>query len=870
MAPASSITRPDPTFDQQRQGLRLQVDGQVQGVGFRPFVYRLASQLQLTGQVFNRAGSVIIELVGKPGLLLQFQQQLPQQAPQLAQIRAVIAEPADDLLAQPWREFEIIHSEATTAATLDITPDAAPCADCLAEMADPHNRRYHYAFTNCTQCGPRYTLIRQLPYDRSNTSMAVFGQCPACEAEYRQPNNRRFHAQPNACPDCGPQLWLQRAGSEINDSPINAGQASTANSDELLQQTLAALLDGQIVALKGVGGFHLVCDATNPAAIARLRQRKQRPAKPFAVMLANTGQAAEWGKISAKANDWLTSPAAPVVVVPQVPGASPQRQQALAQLAPGLDAIGLMLPQSPLHWLLFELARQHFDKADLALVMTSGNRSGEPLLIDNQQALQQLQGIADLWLLHNRDILVRNDDSVVACMAEPDLFADQTPDAEDSLILRIGRGLAPLALQLLADQQPASVLALGGYLKNTIALNNGPQVAISQHLGDMDQPDNCRRLQQTVHHWLQLMQVQPQAIACDLHPEGFVARLARQLSDDLQLPLIEVPHHQAHLASVLADLGWPQQQAVLGLALDGFGLGWDGLARGGELLRLQAGQFEPLGALSALPMPGGDLASREPWRLSAAVLLQLGLDLAAIEALGLQLPSTAALPMLQHQVARGINCPSTTSGGRWFDAVAGLLGDQLGLQQGRQSYEGEAAMRLEALARSWLRQQPEDFASLLLSVNRPDRPLGESVELNLYPLFSQLVERKSAASSAAEIAAVFHLQLIQQLGYWIEQQLDQHPALPRAVVLSGGCLQNSLLRQGLRVWLRSRAIEPLLPKQLPLNDGGLALGQLAVACQQLSSSGFQSSGYRPSDYRLSDSRTIATGEPHVPRHSGAN
>jgi hydrogenase maturation protein HypF len=816
------------------QAVRLMINGQVQGVGFRPFVYRLATELGLAGRVFNQAADVVIELWGNQQRLHVFRQRLLLELPPLAQIHHITVSDMPIPADARWPGFVIEESASATDNTcrsnthiadiytpgsyspntpnrMSITPDTAPCPDCLRELADPANRRFHYPFINCTNCGPRYTLIRDLPYDRGNTAMAEFAQCPACLAEYHNPRDRRFHAQPNACPHCGPELWLVD-----NQGPVEPGLRNGDN-DTLILHLLQRIVAGQIVALKGVGGFHLVCDASNARVIHTLRQRKQRPGKPFAVMLANPHQAQQWGQLNRQAQIWLNSAQAPVVLVPQTPGICRTHHEALQQLAPGLDA----------------------------LVMTSANRSGAPLIINNDQAVSELAGIADVCLLHNREILVRNDDSVISCLTE------------QPLVQRTGRGLSPLLLSVTsragvsdysADKPPdadkgeqffrrPAVLALGSYLKNTIAFGQGDQVCLSQHIGDLDHPDNCRALEQTLQHWLRLMQVTPEAISCDLHPQGFNSQLAQQLADEWQIPLIRVSHHQAHIAAVLADQQWPARQPIAGLALDGFGLGWDGSARGGELLKLCAGEFQHLGSLSALPLAGGDRASREPWRLAAAVLLQLGYSCEFIgQNLHLSLPSEQALVMLQKQWQGGINCPFSSSAGRWFDAVAGLLGLCSGPSGVAQQYEGEAAMRLETLARRGL-------ASLTVSGRCADQAAvrhGAERDLDLYPLFARLVSwrletnspESSPESSPEWIAALFHQQLIGMLGQWVESQLQRH-ALPRQLVLSGGCLQNSLLRQGLSDWLAERDIQVLLPQRIPLNDGGLAIGQLWVAQQQL-------------------------------------
>lgn len=800
-------------------GLRLLVAGQVQGVGFRPLVYRLATALGLCGSVRNEAGRVLIELFGPTSALHDFRQQLLAQLPAQATISALDSEPWCP--PTPPRQFEILESrQASGPVSLPIGADLAPCDDCLQELFTPADRRYGYPFINCTACGPRYSLVARLPYDRANTSMAAFPMCPACAAEYHNPLSRRFHAQPNACPDCGPQLW-----AESVDAPAVKGTRAA------LQQALAVIRCGGIVAMRGVGGFHLVCDASNPEAIARLRQRKQRPGKPLAVMLANTASLTGWVEVDGAelALTALASQAAPVVILPQA--ADSAHEAALQQLAPGLDALGVMLPQSPLHWLLFhEAAGAPGGRVwatqtwPLALVMTSANRSGEPLITDNAQARQQLAGIADLWLCHDREILVREDDSVLAAL---------TPE-HGLLAQRIGRGLAPLRLPLPASLADAPVvLALGSYLKNTVALNAGTRLLVSQHVGDLDHPDNCAALRRTVEQLLALLQVRPQRIACDLHPEGYGSLLARQLAEQYQVPLLEVPHHVAHVAAVAAEYGC--QRPLLGLALDGFGLGWDGQSRGGELLRVESDAFVPLGALLTLPQPGADAAAREPWRMAAGLLEHLGQRHLISAWLGPQVwPQQVAAPalaMTSRMLERQLNCPPTSSAGRLFDAVAGLLGVCY-----QQSYEGEAAMRLETLARA---AGAPDFEP-------PPRALwvlrhgGGQCQLDLDPLLRHLLQQAQQQgvttdpAQQARLARLFHQQLVAALADWLqlmaaEQRLD-------TIALAGGCFQNALLRrwlpQALAMNPDGRQLQVLLPRQIPVNDAGVAVGQLwyALAC----------------------------------------
>ncbi len=899
---------------------RLIARGRVQGVGFRPYVHQLATELKLAGRVWNHGEGVTIELTGPEAQLECFLGRFRSELPPLAALNSLDINRQASLPAL----FESSHNMGSDDGqcgdtgfviaetvmnagynpnhqqpmSLDITPDTAPCADCLAEFRDPNNRRYHYPFINCTQCGPRYTLIEQLPYDRPNTSMAAFDLCSECDREYTSPKDRRFHAQPNACVQCGPMIWLEQsgqpaAGTLAVPSPAASCEA-TPDSDTVIRELLACLKQGQIAAVRGVGGFHLVCDARNSAAIARLRQRKRRPSKPLAVMVADTDVASGWVRISRNAKALLELPAAPIVLLTQTGQARAMFENELDLLAPGLDTLGMMLPQSPLHHLLFELS----DDRHLALVMTSGNPGGEPLVTSNEQARQSLADIADVFLMHNREIVRRNDDSVVSESAKSGV-----------MMHRVGRGFAPLALELEpeqssesddfiplssgADFRVPSVLALGSYLKNSIALNTGERICVSPHIGDLDHPDNCALVAETVDRLLDLMNTTPDAIVCDLHPEGFGRQLGERLAERFQVPLIEVPHHIAHIASVAVDqcmdLSSLSEQPLLGLALDGFGFGWDGEARGGELLRLTATGnsrrdinsavsdgmgaewgFEAVGSLSALPQPGADKASREPWRMTLAALFAVQkpesttvtqqpeendrqlLDgfadrfadrlvsdsvAASGESQGLsEYGIRAVLNMLEHDV----NCPKTTSAGRWFDAVAGLFG----ICTDGQTYEGEAAMRLEALARCSVFSRNERGFSGEVTVEEP--PLWvlqtnqSSLELNLLPLFSHLAERvfdtaPDDTTRLSRLALMFHRQLADGLCAWVQQGLQGRSDNNRKVVLSGGCIQNSLLRQLLTDALGQQGIAPVLPERIPVNDGGISVGQLAWAHQMLRS-----------------------------------
>jgi hydrogenase maturation protein HypF len=720
--------------------VRIRVTGVVQGVGFRPFVWRLANELKLAGWVRNDAAGVEIHVEG--GASDAFAARLKSEAPPLARVDAVSVSAVAPTGCAGFAIEESAGGRVTTA----IGHDTATCPDCLAELFDPANRRYRHAFITCTHCGPRYTVTRRLPYDRPQTSLAPFPFCPDCAREYADPADRRFHAETTCCPNCGPRLVLHGATGE----PIAA--------------TLELLKAGRIVAIKGLGGFHLACDATNAAAVATLRERKQREEKPFAVMVAEVAAAERFAKVGAGGTA-LISPERPVVLL-EKRGDTDAR---LPGVAPGLAEIGLMLPATPIQFLLFH------DAPGLALVMTSANPHGEPLVIGNDEALDRLAGIADALLLHDRDIVVRCDDSV----RRPDVF------------VRRARGCVPRAIKL-ATSGP-SVLAVGGWFKNTICVTRGDEAFVSQHVGDLDNAAACGFFEETVAHLLHILDVQPEIVAHDLHPDFHSTRFAAALG----VPSIGVQHHHAHIAAVCAEHGIAEP--VLGLALDGVGLGTDGGAWGGELLRLDGATLERHGHLASLPLPGGDVAAREPWRMAAAALHALGRG----EEIVRRFADEPAAMTIATMLARGLNCPPTSSAGRLFDAAAGLLGVAR-----RATFEGQVAMRLEGLA----------------ARHGPAEPLAggwriEDGVLDFRPVLAVLADCDDAGYGAA----LFHATLAAGLIDWAAR------AGVATVAAAGGCLLNRLLARDLASGLAARGLRFATAECLPPNDGGLALGQAWVA-----------------------------------------
>lgn len=732
---------------------RIRLRGAVQGVGMRPFVHRLAHEFGLAGHVLNGADGVTIEVEGRD--LDTFLARLRQEAPPLARIDAVEVEALPPV---GLAGFSIRQSVGGRTLTR-IGPDAATCRDCLAELFDPKSRYFAYPFVNCTHCGPRYTITRRLPYDRSQTSMAPFAMCPDCAAAYADASDRRFHAEPVACPACGPRL----------SHPI--------------ADVAAAVRAGRIVALKGIGGFHLICDGRNEAAVAELRRRKAREAKPFAVMVANAASVPLVAQASEAELALAATVARPIVLMRA-------KAEALApQIAPGLTRVGVMLAYAPVHHLLFaalkgeDFAGHDPDAANgFAIVATSANPGGEPLVVDDADARRRLAGIADLIVTHNRAIVVRADDSLAQLISGAPAF------------LRRARGYVPEPI-MLADDGPAT-LALGAHLKATVTLTRGREAFVSQHVGDLDSAETVRFYRETIDHLIAIVGVRAERIASDLHPDY----RSSQLAETFGLPVVRLQHHAAHVAAIAGEHG--VAGPLLGLALDGHGLGSDGGAWGGEMLVIDGAGFRRLGHLAPLPLAGGDRAAREPWRMGVGALAAIGrADLAA--ALFADRPLAGPLAA---RIASGADRLKTSSLGRLFDAVAALSG-----LRSRQDYEGQAAMELEARVSD---PRPLDGGFTL----------SEDGVLSFAPLLAFLAEERPSIEDAADL---FHGTLIAGLADLAAEGARRSGLL--TVALSGGCMMNRVLAEGLSAALIARNLAPLLARRLPPNDGGLSLGQAVMA-----------------------------------------
>lgn len=801
-------------------GKRIHIQGIVQGVGFRPFVYRLAQRFTLSGQVSNTSAGVDIEVDGRADQLAAFASALVGEAPPLARIDELCIE---DRPANGFQSFAISPSRAIDGTYQPVSPDMGICDDCLRELFDPRDRRYRYPFINCTHCGPRFTIIRRMPYDRPSTTMAAFPVCPACAAEFGDPLDRRFHAQPVACPVCGPQVWLEEKGKDGGDVadfyPTIANIfTAVAREDEAIQRARQLLMAGKIVAVKGLGGFHLVCDATNDAAVSALRQRKGRGEKPLAVMMFDLATVEKHCWLNEAEKSLLCSRERPIVIVDRRPDSD-----VAAAVAPGQPTLGVMLPYTPLHYLLLEPGAGFPE----ALVMTSGNRSEEPLAADNNEARQRLAELADAFLLHNRDIHLRCDDSVVrvvslqvaggkwqvASEVEPSSFIPQPSSLiphsplttlHSPLPIRRARGYAPLPVKLPWEVRP--ILATGAELKNSFCLVRGRDAFLSQHIGDLENLETLQSFEQSVDHFERLFHVCPERLAYDLHPNYLATRYALERAERAGIAAVGVQHHHAHVAACMAEHGLRGERPVIGVAFDGTGYGDDGHIWGGEFLVADYRGYERPYHLAYLPMPGGDAAVRQPWRLALAWLWAAGIDWDGVVERLQVTPQRAGI--VQRQLELGLNTPLTSSVGRLFDAVAALIGVRQVV-----SYEAQAAIELEALV------NPDETGAYPLAI-------GETT-VDPTPLAHAIVADWRNGVPVSSIAARFHSGVAQMVAD-VCQTICGRTGL-REVVLSGGVWQNVTLLQRTIRRLEAADFTVYWHQQVPTNDGGLALGQAVIA-----------------------------------------
>lgn len=754
------------------QRKKIIIEGIVQGVGFRPFIYQLANRFGLTGTVCNDTRGVTIEVEGPVGVLHQFVTAIRSEKPPLAVIQSLDIQ---EISVQGTAGFEILQSRIDETRRAQIAPDTFVCNDCLKELFDPDDRRYRYPFINCTNCGPRYTIVTGIPYDRPLTTMAEFPLCDDCRAEYDDPASRRFHAQPNACPVCGPELQLLAANGQplVIEDPLSG-------IEDHLTEAIRRLRKGQILAIKGLGGYHLAVDAANQDAVLELRRRKQRDEKPFALMAGNLETVRRFAHIGDEEARLLLGVERPIVLLQKRAG-----HKLAESIAPANRYLGVMLPYTPLHFLLLQDAFE-------ALVMTSANLSDEPIAFEDDEALRRLAAIADAFLIHNRRIHTRTDDSIARVIADR------------PLLLRRSRGFVPRAVALSAESP--SILAVGAELKNTICLTRGDRAFLSQHVGDLKNLEVYDSFKQTINHLQSILEVRPERIAHDLHPDYYSTRYAIEESG---LPTVAVQHHHAHLASCLAEHG--VESPAIGVIFDGVGYGTDGHIWGGEFLVGDMQVYERVGHFHYLPMPGGDLATKEPWRMALSYLQsiygEIPGDIKAFDGI----PANE-LRLVAQATMKGINAPLTSSCGRLFDAVAALLG----LRQ-KVSFEGQAAMQLEMVADP---TQTQPYPYLLSHAD------GRII-FDASPVIDVIIKDHSSGISVAQVAGRFHFTLATMIEE-VCAQIRQDTGLKR-VVLSGGVFQNCLLTEMTLFRLEKSGFQVLTHSLVPPNDGGISLGQAVVA-----------------------------------------
>lgn len=752
-----------------KTGLKVNVRGIVQGVGFRPFIYSQAIKHNLVGWVRNTSSGVEIEINGPHEKIRSFLYTLNHHLPPLARIDEIITQqiPVDN-----YSNFTILASHTEEGQFIPISPDVSTCPDCQRELFDSHNRRFRYPFINCTNCGPRFTIIKDIPYDRPNTTMATFSMCQDCQKEYENPLDRRFHAQPTACPVCGPQIWF-----ECNDKIIARGEDSLLAARKMLKQ-------GKIIAIKGLGGFHLACDATNANCVEELRLRKKRSEKPFALMAFDISSIEQHCQVSPHDYDLLSSHQRPIVLLERKNGSS-----IVPQIAPNQAMLGFMLPYTPLHLLLLEPD----DSFPEVLVMTSGNLSEEPISYRDDEVIEHLAGLADAFLMHNRSIHMRIDDSVVRSWHNK------------SLIIRRARGIAPDSIQL--PKIIPSILATGTELKNTFCLTRQNYAFISHHIGDMENYETLCSFEESIQHYEKLFRIHPEIIACDLHPNYLASRYAIKRSEDEKIPRLEIQHHHAHIASCLAENGWISNDPIIGLAFDGTGYGTDGNIWGGEFLLSNYSGFERLFHFDNIPMPGGDRAIRNPAYMALSHLWHANIEWDTILP-PVQYICAPERNMLKNQLNQHINTPLTSSLGRMFDAASALIGIcQVA------TYEGQPAIELENAAAI------DETKFYNLSINNDI--------IDPTSLWHQIIVDWYSGLSKSKLAARFHNSIIEVIRTICHEIRIKNNC--NTVVLSGGVWQNHYLLQRSYQKLTDDGFFVLTHQRVPTNDGGVSLGQALVA-----------------------------------------
>jgi hydrogenase maturation protein HypF len=781
-------------MSQMRKGIerkKIHITGVVQGVGFRPFIYQLAHTHHLKGWVLNASDGVWIEVEGERERVKKFTEEIPTKAPPRARIENI---DITDLPPFGYEAFEIRKSEEEKEKFILVSPDIATCELCVKELFDKKDRRYQYPFINCTNCGPRFTIIEDIPYDRPKTTMKKFPMCPDCEREYHDPLNRRFHAQPNACPICGPSLFLIKKrthppGKESGKFKKYGIEEEERNWKEVqgdpIEKAIEALREGKIVAIKGLGGFHLACDATNNEAVKLLRKRKRRPGKPFAIMVKDVETVKEICEVSLEEESLLNSPECPIVLLKK------RRGIPIAfEVAPYNNYLGVMIPYTPLHHLILK-------KSQMFLIMTSGNISEEPIASENKEALRRLGNLADLFLLHDRDIYSRYDDSVVR------IFEGKP------MLIRRARGYAPYPIHLPYKSQ--EILAVGPELKNTFCLTKENYAFISQHIGDMENEETFEHFQKTIELYKRLFRIKPQVVAYDLHPEY----LSTKFAQELELPKVGVQHHHAHIVGAMIEN--KHLDPVIGFSFDGTGFGTDGKIWGGEVIFSQLKDFERLAHLKYIPLPGGEASIKKPWRMALSYLIfafgkeweNLPIDFPH------RIPKKEA-KIVEQQIEKGINSPLTSSCGRLFDAVSSLIG-----VRDVAHYEAQAAIEMEMIS-----NETEDYYHF--QINKNEVPYV----INTVEIVKQIVEDLIKGVSQREIAGKFHqtmVKIILELAHLLSKEKGV-----KTLALAGGVFQNFELLKRCVPTLRKNGFKVLLKRNIPVNDGGVSLGQAAVAHFKLS------------------------------------
>jgi len=795
-----------------QQARNVHITGIIQGVGFRPYIYNLAIQQKITGWVRNTSAGVNIHVEGTDSAIASFLELIAANPPPLALIDNLHSEQTELV---GFSEFEIIASELIPGAFQPISPDVCICQDCLAELFDPQDHRYRYPFINCTNCGPRLTIIEDIPYDRPNTTMASFQLCDYCQREYTDPTNRRFHAQPVACPECGPHIWLEYPASNnlelATDIERIRGEAALEISQKLLRE-------GKIIAIKGLGGFHLACDATNPLAVSELRRRKLRVEKPFALMMADLKSVEQHCQLSDNEKEILLARERPIVILER------RADSIVAQeVAPHQNTVGVMLPYTPLHYLLFAGQNAHLASNTLTdivlppLVMTSGNLSEEPIATDNQEARLRLDNLADAFLMHNRPINTRCDDSVArAHPKKPAAAENSNPEFERSILLRRARGYAPFPILVHFESPP--LLATGPELKNTFCLLRGRYALLSQHIGDLENFETLNSFEQGIHHYQQLFRIQPELIAYDLHPNYLATRYALERGERESIPLVGVQHHHAHIAAAMVEHGLETGEEVIGIAFDGTGFGEDGSIWGGEFLVASYERYQRWAHLAYMPLPGGDAAIRKPARIALAYLwnadLEWDIHLSPVIDLGGEEKA-----VLRSMLENNLNIVQTSSIGRLFDAVSALLGIRQVV-----NYEAQAAIELEAVV------DPTEDGWYQCQIFNPEissTPLSDSRSADTGTIIHQIYADILAGCSIPTIAARFHNTLA-KLVLDVCQEIRVEQGIQK-VVLSGGVWQNMTLLEKTLKLLFKHDFQVYTHRRVPANDGCIALGQAAIA-----------------------------------------